>query len=442
MLLVGNGTVITLGTDCRVMEGGAVLLKDGKIAAIGITADLQRQYPDAEYMDCRGKLIMPGFLNVHMHTYSTFARGIALKDEPPENFVQILERLWWRLDKTLALDDVYYSALIPFIESVKNGTTAILDHHASPFNIEGSLEQIARAAAEVGVRVNTCYEVSDRDGEERALAGIKENVDFIKKCQQENSQMLGATFGMHACFTIGEKTMEKCAQAAGELGVGVHIHAAESRADVEHNLKEYGLRVIERLNKHGLLGPKTMASHCVHINEREMELLAETKTNAAHNPQSNMNNAVGCADVIKMVEMGVMVGMGTDGMTSDMIEGMKAAHILHKFNKNDPRAGWIEVPTMQFINNPRIMANYFSLPMGELRKGNAADVIVIDYDPPTPLTEDNYYGHMVFGMTGRMVDTTIVAGKVLMRNKELLGIDEAEINAKSRELARKMWERF
>ncbi len=442
MLLVGNGTVITLGSDCRVIDSGAVLLDKSQIVAIGSTQELKTQYPDVEFMDCKGKLIMPGFLNVHMHTYSTFARGIALKDEPPENFVQILERLWWRLDKSLALEDVYYSALIPFIDSVKNGTTAILDHHASPFTIEGSLEQIGRAASEVGVRVNTCYEVSDRDGEDRALAGIKENEEFIKKCQHEDSQMLGATFGMHACFTIGEKTMEKCAQAAKDLGVGVHIHAAESKADVDFNVNEYGLRVIERLNKHGVLGPKTMASHCVHVNEKEMELLAETKTNVAHNPQSNMNNAVGCADVIKMVEKGVIVGMGTDGMTSDMIEGMKVAHILHKFNKNDPRVGWMEVPTMQFTNNSRIMANYFSQPMGELKEGYAADVIVIDYDPPTPLTVDNFYGHMVFAMTGRMVDTTIVAGKVLMRNKELVGIDEARINAKSRELAKKMWERF
>ena len=442
MLLVGNGTLITLGSDCKVIEKGAVLLDGNIISKVGTTEELKHQHPEVEFIDCKGKLIMPGFLNVHMHTYSTFSRGMSLKDEPPENFVQTLERLWWRLDKALAIEDVYFSALIPFIESVKNGTTTILDHHASPFAIEGSLEQIAKAAYEVGVRVNTCYEVSDRDGEERALVGIKENVDFIKQCQRENSDMIGGTFGMHACFTIGEKTMEKCAQAAADLGVGVHIHAAEDKADVEFNVKEYGLRVIERLNSHGMLGPKTMAGHCVHVNEKEMELLAQTKTNVAHNPQSNMNNAVGCADIFKLLDKGVMLGMGTDGMTSDMIEGMKVAHILHKFNKNDPRVGWGEIPTMQFTNNAKIMANYFSTPVGELKKGCAADVIVVDYDPPTPLYVGNYYGHMVFGMTGRMVDTTIVAGKVLMKNQKLVNIDEAKINAKSRELAIKMWERF
>jgi putative selenium metabolism protein SsnA len=442
MLLIGNGTLITLGEQCKVIDKGAVLLDGDKILKVGNTAEIKKQYPDADFIDADGKLIMPGFLNVHMHTYSTFSRGIALKDESPENFVEILERLWWRLDKALTLEDVYYSALIPLIDCVKNGTTAILDHHASPFAVEGSLEQIARAAKEVGIRVNTCYEVSDRDGEDIALAGIKENMDFIKKCQAEKSSMVGGTFGMHACFTIGDKTMEKCAQVAKDLGVGVHIHAAESKSDVEYNLREYGLRVIERLDKYELLGPKTMTGHCVHINEKEMELLAKTRTNVAHNPQSNMNNAVGCADVIKMIDMDIMLGMGTDGMTSDMIEGMKTAHILHKFNTNDPRVGWVEVPKMQLINNAKIMQNYFPVKMGELKEGNAADVILVDYIPPTPITADNFYGHMVFGMTGRMVDTTIVAGKILMKDKKLTSIDEAEIGAKARELSKKLWERF
>ncbi|MEW6623507.1 MAG: putative aminohydrolase SsnA [Bacillota bacterium] len=442
MLLVGNGILITHGNECRVIDKGAVVIKGDTILKVGDTEKLKAEFPGAEFIDCQGKLIMPGFLNVHTHTYSAFARGMSLKDEPPANFPQILERLWWRLDKTLTLEDVYYSALIPFMECVKNGTTAVLDHHASPFAAEGSLEQIARAAAEVGIRVNLCYEVSDRDGKERALAGIEENISFIKKCKQEDDQMVGASFGLHASFTIGDETMEKCAQAAKELGVGVHIHSAESTADVEDSRQRYKMGVVERLDKYELLGPKTLTAHCVHISEKEMELLAETRTNVAHNPQSNMNNAVGCADVKKMLDTGVILGMGTDGMTHDMIEGMKTAHILHKFYKNDPRVAWEEVPTMQFTNNSRIMANYFTKPMGVLAPGAAADVVVIDYDPPTPVNSGNYYGHLVFGVSGRMVDTTIIAGKVLMKDKKLLHVDEKEINARSRELAQKLWDRF
>jgi putative selenium metabolism protein SsnA len=442
MLLVGNGTLLTLGRECRVIAGGAVLIEDGAITGVGETAELQAAAPGARFIDCRGKLIMPGFTCAHIHTYSIFARGMALKDEPPANFPQILERLWWRLDQALTLEDIYCSALVTFAGCIKNGTTALLDHHASPNAISGSLEQIATAASETGLRVNLCYEVSDRDGAEKTLSGLEENAAFIKKCQQGNSPLLTASFGMHASFTIGTKTMEQCARMVHDLDTGVHIHTAESRKDVDDCREKYGLGVIERLDKYNLLGNKTLAAHCVHISEPEMELLARTGTNVAHNPQSNMNNAVGCAPVRKMLDSGVIVGMGTDGMTTAMIEGMKTAHILHKFCQNDPRVGWEEVPRMQFVNNARIMANFFPPRMGELTPGAAADLIVIDYDPPTPLNAENYYGHLIFGAAGRAVETTIVAGKILMEDQTLTTLNEKEINARARELAAKLWERF
>ncbi|MDW7730571.1 MAG: putative aminohydrolase SsnA, partial [Bacillota bacterium] len=419
-----------------------LLIEGEKILLVGETANLQAVAPDADFIDCRGRLIMPGFTCAHTHTYSAFARGIALKDDAPVNFPQILERLWWRLDQALTNEDIFYSALVTFIESVKNGTTALLDHHAGPNAIEGSLELIALAAGMAGIRANLCYEVSDRDGEAKMLEGLEENAAFIKKCSDEKSSMLTASFGMHASFTIGTKTMEKCARTVNDLGAGVHIHAAESREDVDDSHDKYGMGVIERLDKYGLLGDKSMTAHCVHVSDREIELLAASHTNVAHNPQSNMNNAVGCAPVNKMLAAGVVVGMGTDGMSADMLEGLKTAHILHKFCNNDPRAGWKEVPRMQFENNARIMSNYFISGLNELAPGAPADVIVIDYDPPTPLTAENYYGHLVFGVTGRAVETTIVAGKILMQNRVLTEINEQEVKAKARELAVKLWERF
>ena len=442
MLILGNGRLLTLGQKCRVINGGAVLIEGGSIKRVGETAELQAALPEASFIDCRGGLIMPGFTCAHTHTYSAFSRGIALKDDPPANFSQVLERLWWRLDQALTLEDVYYSALVTFIDCVKNGTTALLDHHASPSAIEGSLEQVARAARQTGLRVNLCYEVSDRDGSEKAREGINENASFIRKCKDENPAMLSASLGMHASFTIGPKTMELCARVAHDLNSGVHIHVAESSADAADCREKYGLGVVERLQQYNLLGPKTMAAHCVHISKEEMELLAETKTNVAHNPQSNMNNAVGCAAVKQMLDCGVMLGMGTDGMTAAMLEGLKTAHIMHKFCQNDPRAGWSEVPQMQLENNPRIMENYFPVRLGELTPGAAADLIVINYDPPTPLTAENYYGHLVFGVAGCPVETTVVDGKILMLDRKLTGIDEKAVNARARELAEKMWERF
>jgi len=442
MLLVGNGTLLTLGRDCRVIDRGGVLIERDTIIRIGETAELLSDAPGAGYIDCRGKLIMPGFTCAHTHTYSTFARGMALKDDPPANFRQVLERLWWRLDQALTPEDIYYSALVAFTDSVKKGTTTLLDHHASPGAISGSLEQIAAAAGKTGIRVNLCYEVTDRDGPDKMTAGLEENSAFIKKCKLDNSPMITASFGMHASFTIGPKSMERCAREVHDLKTGLHIHAAESREDTIDCQNKYGLGVIERLNAYDLLGTKTLAAHCVHISEQEMDLLAQTGTNVAHNPQSNMNNAVGCAPVKKMLDRGVTLGMGTDGMSADMLEGMKTAHLLHKFCQNDPRAGWEEVPRMQFTGNTGIMANYFPATLGELAPGAAADIIVIDYDPPTPLNADNYYGHLVFGVTGRTVETTIVAGKMLMQERNLTFADENEVNARARELAAKLWKRF
>ncbi|MBZ4687717.1 MAG: hypothetical protein PWQ96_1242 [Clostridia bacterium] len=441
MLLVANGTVITLGKSCKVIENGAVAVEGDIIKEVGKTAELRQKYSDAEYIDAEGRLIMPGMINTHMHFYSTFARGLALP-EPPANFVEILEKLWWKLDKKLTLEDVYYSALIPLIDCIKNGTTTVFDHHASFGAITGSLDEINKACTEAGLRTCLCYEVSDREGKEKALESIEENRRFIKKCQENDDPMTKATFGLHASLTLSPETLAKCAEVASELGIGVHIHTAEGIRDVEDSLDKYGMRVVERLRKYELLGPRTIAAHCVHVNDDEIRILAETDTNVVHNPESNMGNAVGCAPVIKMLKNGVRVGMGTDGFTSDMFEGIKVANVLHKHDQGDPSASWAEVPRMIFENNSAIVKNFYDKPLGVLEPGAYADIITIDYNPATPLTADSFYPHLLFGVSGAMVNTTIVAGKVLMQDRKLKGIDEKEVAAKARELAAKLWERF
>lgn len=442
MLLVGNGLVITRDEKNSYFENGCVAIKDNVIVEVGSTSELKRKYADAKFIDAQGKVIMPGLINTHMHFYSTFARGMALKDEPPTNFLEILERLWWKLDKVLTLEDVYYSAMVPIIDCIKNGTTTVFDHHASPYAVRGSLAAIAKATKEAGLRACLCYETSDRDGEEIANQGIAENVEFIKYCKENDDDMLKAMFGLHASFTLSDRTLEKCVEAVADTGVGFHIHTAEGIQDVEDSLAKYNKRVVERLADLGILGPKSIAAHCVHVNEKEIDILNDIKANVVHNPESNMGNAVGCAPVLEMMKKGIRVGLGTDGYTSDMFESYKVANILHKFNAKHPSVAWAEVPTMLFENNVAIAAEYFPKPLGKLVPGAYADVIIVDYDPPTPMVPDNFNGHILFGMSGRAVDTTIINGKVVMENRKLVNIDEAEIMAKSRELAKKVWERI
>lgn len=442
MLLVGNGLLITRDEKNTIIEDGCVAVKDQLIVETGTTADLKAKYKEARFIDAENKLIMPGLINTHMHFYSTFARGMSGKDTPPANFGEILKKLWWRLDKTLTLEDVYYSAMVPIIDCIKNGVTTVFDHHASPNSVYGSLFTIAEATKKAGLRSCLCYEVSDRDGDRIAEEGIKENIDFINYCYKEKDSILKAMFGLHASFTLSDHTLEKCVSRNAGSGAGFHIHVAEGIEDLNDARAKYGMGVIERLKERKILGKKSIAVHCVHISENEMRILEDTETNVVHNPESNMGNAVGVSPVLEMFQKGIVLGLGTDGYTSDMFESLKAANCLHKHASKNPSAAWGEPPHMLFENNARIAENYFEKPLGRLVKDAYADVIVVDYNPPTRLNSDNLNSHILFGVSGRAVITTIINGQVVMENRRLTLLDEEEVSAKSRELADKVWERF
>lgn len=441
MLLVGNGKVVTRGENHRIIENGCVAIDGGLIAAVGATSDLKGKYPDAEWIDVKGGLIMPGLINAHNHIYSAMSRGIAIKGYDPHGFLEILDGMWWTIDRNLLLEDTRYSALATYVDCIKNGVTTVFDHHASYGEIPGSLFAIADAAEQLGVRTCLCYEVSDRDGQEKMKQAVRENADFIQACQKDDSDMKKAMMGMHASFTLSDETLALCRENT-PAGVGFHIHVAEGMDDVYDSLKKYHKRLINRLFDNDILGEKTICGHCIHVNGLEMDILKQTNTMVVHNPESNMGNAVGCPPTMEMVHRGIVTGLGTDGYTNDMYESMKVANVLHKHNLCDPNAAWGEVPQMLFYGNPAIGARYFQHKLGVLEEGAAADVIVSDYDPLTPLTADNINGHTLFGLTGRSIVTTIINGKVRMKDRELVGIDEHEIMAKSREHAQAMWKRI
>src|SRR5437870_8453938 len=319
-ILIGNGTVVTLGSQNQLIEEGAVLVHNGRIAAIGKDTTLRQQYPDAEYTDAHDGLIMPGFLCTHTHFYGAFARGMVIPGDPPRNFPEILERLWWRLDKLLTLEDTRASAEIFMADAIRSGTTSVVDHHASPNAVEGSLDVIADAVEQAGIRACLAYEVSDRDGLTIAANGIRENERFIRSLRAERksqaeSGMIAASYGLHASFTLSTATLERCASGGANLGVGFHIHVAEDISDERDSISRYGMRVVDRLEASRILGPRSIAAHCVHIRSSEIGRLAETHTSSVHNPRSNMNNAVGRAPVVEMVQSGLNVCLGYDGFS-------------------------------------------------------------------------------------------------------------------------------
>ncbi|MDR5586178.1 MULTISPECIES: putative aminohydrolase SsnA [Clostridium] len=442
MLLVGNGRVITQDNKEPYLEDGCIAIKDNMILEVGNTDELKAKYKYYEFIDAEEKVIMPGLINTHHHIYSAFARGLTLNNPLSKSLVDILENVWWKIDKKLTLEDVKYSAYTTLIECVKDGVTTVFDHHASPMSASRSLFTIADAATHLGIRGVYAYEVSDRDGEKILNEGIEENVNFIKASNEREDDMVKGMFGMHASFTLSDDSLKKCVNSLEGLDIGYHIHAAEGIDDLNHCLKSSSKRVIERLNDFGILGEKTICAHCIHINKREIDILKETNTNVVNNPESNMGNAVGCAPVIEMMKNEVVVGLGTDGYTSDMFESMKVENIIHKHNLSDSNVGFVETNKMLFENNRNIASKYFKKPLGILKEGAYADLIIVDYNPLTPMNENNLNGHIMFGMSGRCVDTTIINGKVIMQNRKIMTLDEKETLKKSRKVARKLWEKL
>jgi putative selenium metabolism protein SsnA len=433
-----NGIIVTMGEKNRVLWKATVVTDNDIIAAIGDSVELKRRFPQAESVDCSGKIILPGFICTHHHFYSTMARGMDIPGEPATNFVQILERLWWKVDRALDEEDITISAQIPLVECIRNGTTTVIDHHASPSMRAGSLDLIENAVRQAGLRASLCYEVSDRN---IPAGGVEENQRFIQKTGKGDGQIT-AMMGLHASFTLSDETIEKCVGIANDAGVGCHIHVAEDAADREDSIKKYNLPTVHRLDKLGLTGEKSIFVHCVHVDESEMDILAKTNTVVVHNPESNMNNAVGVTPIIKLLNKGVLVGLGTDGMGSDMLTQMRCAYLLHRLANRDPRVAFIEAPQLLLQNNAEIAKRQFGIRLGEIAEGLPADLAIIDYQPPTPLSEANFLGHLIFGLVDATVDTTVCKGQILMRDKKVLSLDEEGIAARSRELAPRMWKRF
>jgi putative selenium metabolism protein SsnA len=433
-----NGIVVTLGEKNHVLWNASVVTDGEQVAAFGDSAEMRRRYPDSESVDCTGKIILPGFICAHHHFYSTMARGMAIPGEPAKNFVEILEKLWWKVDRALGEEDILLSAQLPLIDCIRNGTTTVIDHHASPSYRDGSLDLIETAVRQAGLRASLCYEVSDRN---LIGGGIAENERFIKKVGQGDGQ-IAAMMGMHASFTLSDATLEKCVGIAKDGNVGCHIHVAEDLSDREDSLKKYNTTIVNRLHKMGATGKKSIFVHCVHIDEDEMDLVAGTGTIVVHNPESNMNNAVGVTPILKMLAKGILVGLGTDGMGSDMLAQMRCAYLLHRLANRDPRVAFMEAPQMLLQNNAEIVERQLGLQLGEIAAGHPADLAIIDYCPPTPLSEANFLGHLIFGLVDAVVDTTVCRGKILMQGKKIVSMDEERLAARSRELAPKMWNRL
>ena len=424
-MLLKNTTCVTLQplsilkTDLRIDRG--------LISEVGKNLSLKN---GEEVVDLKGKIVIPGLVNAHTHLYSSLSRGMPVPKTPPKNFLDILKKIWWKLDRALDEETIYYSALVGAIEAVQNGTTTIIDHHASPNAINGSLNIIKEALQKVGMRGVLCYEVTDRGGKKQRDEGLYENDQFIR--ENKNNPFFRGLVGAHASFTLNNESLELCGDLASAHNTGVHIHVAEDGCDVEDSKKKYKKNIVQRLVEKNILRENTILAHCIHLSEKEFEILAKTKVYFAHNPRSNMNNKVGYAPIHQFKNRGMI---GTDGFPSDMIEEAKIAFFKRQDSQLKQKVDFSRL----ISGGQQYVSEMFGSQFGTLAKNSVADLVVSDYVAPTPMTKENILGHYLFGMRSANVESVMIGGKWVMENRKVIGIDVERIYSEADKKSKKMW---
>lgn len=452
-----NATLLHL--DPIAVCEGAVRIEDEIITAAG--PGVSPESAD-ETLDCRGAVVMPGLVNGHTHLYSALATGMPPPSPPPTNFLEILQRVWWRLDRALDAESVAMSGRIGAMDALHCGTTTLIDHHASPSAIAGSLDQIEAGVAEVGLRAVLCYEVTDRNGPAGTEAGLAENRRYLDKCKHRGGNRFAALVGAHAAFTLCDASLEACVKLAVEFETGMHIHVAEDPADDAICRADHGAPLVRRLEACGLLpsgesddaltSKRTAAAsilgHGTQLAPADVRQISSRIAGLAHNPRSNMNNAVGYAPVAHAAN----VLLGTDGIGGDLFA--EARHAWFKArdaaNATAPSAAGGEAPHVvtpdrvveMLARSARIAGARLGVSLGRLASGAAADLVVTDYRPATPLTGDNASAHLIFSMDARHVRHVLIGGQWALKDRRATHVDESTLRAESVPIARAMWSRM
>lgn len=377
-------------------------------------------------MQPHNKLTLPGFVCAHTHLYSSLARGMPQPAEPPRTFVEILERIWWRLDRALDSEAVELSALVGAIEAAHAGCTTLVDHHASPGRgggaVDGSLDLVAGAIAQVGLRGIVCYEVTDRNGPDEARAGVHENDRFLARVRREPPRLIRAMVGAHAAFTLSDATAEAIADVANRHRAGVHIHVAEDAVDAVKD----GHSTVAWLQARGLVDERSLLVHCVHVDDADVARIRDAGAWVAHNPRSNANNAVGYA---RPSRFGDRLLLGTDGIGADMRGEAQFAFFAARDHGDTIDAAAVLERNREFA-------------AVEFGVEDLGDTVTLDYAAPTPLDDDNFAGHLLFGLGGARVRDVVVDGHVVVRDGVCVNVDEERVYARAREVAAKLWSRL
>ncbi|MFW9787716.1 MAG: amidohydrolase family protein [Candidatus Thorarchaeota archaeon] len=436
-LLIKNGMIVTGDKKGTVIPKGYIKVNGSRIAEI---SEGEPKFGADTVVDATGCVVIPGLITAHTHLYGILLRGASLNIKPPTDFAQVLQRVWWPVDEALTIEDAYASALSASADMLRNGSTFYADTYSGPNSIEGSLQEIARGTKEVGMRGIIAFEMTERNNPKEATRGFQEGVKFIKSCGKED--LVSGMISLHASFTVGDEIVTKAVAQAKELNVPMTVHTSEGLVDLYHNLEATGERTVERLDRLGALGPKTVLAHCVHVDRNEIDLIAKRRASVAHNPMSNMLNAVGVSPVPAMLEKGITVGLGNDGWIYDPFENMRCALTVHRLSSGNPSAiGPEKIFRMATIEG----AYCYGLEneVGSLEKRKLADIVILDTSRvPTPLTPTSVVGHLINTFGGRDVRDVIVNGEPVVKNKLLTKTDDAHVSDVSKKSAEGLWSKL
>ena len=431
MTLRLTGGTIVRSLRPPVVETGDLTIDDGRIASGGAVRAA------SERLDCTGCLVIPGNVCAHTHLYSSLARGMPYRLAPPRSFLEILQRVWWRLDRALDPATIRASALAGGMEALLAGTTTLIDHHASPAAVEGSLDIIAGALAELGIRSVLCYETSDRDGPEVARAGLDENGRFLASVAAGAHPLARGMVGAHASFTLSDETLAACAELARDRGVGLHVHVAEDGIDERDAEMRCGMRVATRLAAAGALDRRSLLAHGVHLRADEISTIKAAGATVVHNARSNMNNAVGRAP---LAALGDRLALGTDGIDADMFEEGRAAYFRRREADHGTGVAW---PLDRLADGARVAGEAFGEPLlGNLEVGSPADVVVLRYRAVTPFDAATLAAHWLFGLRSGAVRDVIVGGEPVVRDGRPVRVDADALAGEARVGATRLWRRL
>ena len=433
--LIQGGMIVTADEKNTVYPIGNILIDNNRIANIGEGVSKETADDVIDAQDC---LIIPGLITAHTHLYGILLRGASLNIEPPTDFAQILQRVWWPLDEALTIEDAYASAISSSADMVRNGSTFFVDTYSGPNSIEESLSSISKGSREIGIRSMLAFEMTERNNPEEAERGLKEGIQFIESCKKGDG-LVNGLMSLHASFTVGDELVSKTIEKAKELDVPLTIHTSEGLVDLYHNLERWGERTVERLHRLGALGPRTNLAHCVHVNDAEIDLIAKTGTSVSHNPMSNMLNAVGTSPVPDMLKQGITVGLGNDGWIYDPFENMRCALTVHRLARRDPS---VMNPDQVFRMATLDGARCYGLEdkIGSIEVGKLADIVVLDCSRvPTPLTPNSVVGHLINTFGGRDVRHVLVDGKIVVKDKLLAQIKDEKVSEISAKTAEELW---